>query len=180
MPDIEKVRDRILLSNDRVWGITSVESGVGKTYISKLLLESLEEVGKKVLYLSLGNMQQGDSMTALEDELGTVKDAGKSKYVALINPSHRAKIVYGKAFEELVQIYKEQYDYIIVDMTSIKEDSVVEKICTVCDETIILISKDSEDGFKVGRAIKQLLKSNIKIAGIVMNEYKTKRALIRI
>lgn len=58
MSDIENLRNTILLSGSKIWGITSVNSGVGKTYISKLILNSLGEVGKKVLYLSLGNIQQ--------------------------------------------------------------------------------------------------------------------------
>ena len=47
--DIENMRERVMLSKDTVWGILSLKKGVGKTYISERLVESLSRSGKKVI-----------------------------------------------------------------------------------------------------------------------------------
>lgn len=122
-------------------------------------------------------MESEISAIIKNEELHTKEN---QKMVVLRDSATRDKIVYDESFEKLVGIYKKTYDYVIVDMPALNENSVSKKLCTLCDENIIIVSKDSEEGPKVGKVINQLQKLDVKIAGIVINEYKTKKSLIRI
>lgn len=181
--DIEELREAVLLSDSKVWGIVSRQKGAGKTYIAKKLAECLENAGKKVLYLGFED-KEADSIS-LESEMdGVSRDAGNtdemsSKKVFLSDYTQIEKAVYSENFESLIEKYKKVYDYIIVDIISLEQNSIAKKICSMCDDNMFVITKDAEDGVKLHKTIQQLLDANISICGIVMNEYRKKRSWLR-
>ena len=49
MVDIENLREIVLLSESKVWGITSLSRKTGKTFVARQLVENLLKAGKKVV-----------------------------------------------------------------------------------------------------------------------------------
>lgn len=158
--DIENMRERVMLSKDTVWGILSLKKGVGKTYISERLVESLSRSGKKVIYISFtkdGVNEPKELVTEL-DKQGCLE-----------------KVVYSETFQQMIEQYKQEYNYIIIDMMSLEENSIAKRISFLCDNNFVVVSKDVEHGEEVGKAIQQLKNLDINLAGIVLNEYHEKK-----
>lgn len=178
MIDIEKIREEILLSDKKIWGITSLSKKVGKTFISELLVEKISEIGKNVLYITIGEEDNSKLDKAIQFvEKGEIIP---EKYWCIKNVESTAAIIFDDKFEKLLSLYKKVYDYIIIDMPSFEESIFSKKLCKVCDENIVVVSKNNEDGFKSGEKIRHLQQMGISIAGIVLNEYSNKKAIFRI
>lgn len=183
MLDIEKIREMILLSSEKVWGITSLKKGVGKSYISKLLADALNEIGKNVLRISVGeDIAEGDCYILKDiDEAIEVFDKEKQKKQICINDLKKSGIVvFDNKFEQLLDVCKKNYDYIIVDTKAVEETGYAKVICKMCDENIVILLKDAEDGVTSGKGIRQLQKLGIKIFGAILNEYYTKKPMLRV
>lgn len=162
--DIENLRERVMLSKDTVWGIMSFKKGVGKTYISEQLVGSLLKAGKKVLVISF----EKDSIKGAEELATELEKQGCLE-----------KIVYSDKIQKLVEQYKQEYDYIVMDMMSLEESSIAKRISSLCENNFIVVSKDIENGKEMGEKVQQLKSLNINLAGIVLNEYHEKKMLLR-
>ena len=79
----------------------------------------------------------------------------------------------------MIEQYKQEYNYIIIDMMSLEENSIAKRISFLCDNNFVVVSKDVEHGEEVGKAIQQLKNLDINLAGIVLNEYHEKKILLR-
>ena len=101
------------------------------------------------------------------------------KSVVLKDTLHLEEIVYSEKFVQLVEEYKKEYDYIIMDMMSMEENSIAKKIASVCENNFIVVAKDCENGEEVGKMVHQLKTLNIRLAGIVLNEYHEKKKWLR-
>lgn len=183
--DIENLREVILLSDAKVWGIVSEQKEVGKTYISQKIVACLRETGKKVLYLKVGDTEE--SADSMEDEMRKITnnkarefEKEKNRVVVMSDLAQLEKNIYDKNFEKLLDSYKNNFDYVIVDMMSLEENSIAKKICRVCDNNLFVITKDAQDGMELQRVIRQLEDINVQIYGIVMNEYSKRKKWLKI
>lgn len=178
--DIENLREIVLLSEDKIWGITSLSKKTGKTFVARQLVESLSKAGKKVVYLSFQKESGEETKNFLERELKNAENvAGSVKSVVLKDVAHLEKIVYSEKFAQLVEEYKNNYDYIIMDMMSMEENSIAKKIASVCENNFIVVAKDCENGEEVGKMVRQLKALNIRLTGVVLNEYHEKKKWLR-
>lgn len=178
MVDIENLREIVLLSESKVWGITSLSRKTGKTFVARQLVENLLKAGKKVVYLSFQKESGEETKNFLEKELKKAENvSGSVKSVVLKDTLHLEEIVYSEKFVQLVEEYKKEYDYIIMDMMSMEENSIAKKIASVCENNFIVVAKDCENGEEVGKMVHQLKTLNIRLAGIVLNEYHEKKWL---
>ncbi|GAB5615734.1 hypothetical protein JCM31739_05590 [Faecalimonas canis] len=178
--DIENLREIVLLSEDKVWGITSLSKKTGKTFVARKLVESLSKAGKKVVYLSFKKESGEETKNFLEKELKNAESvSGLVKSVVLKDMFHLEEIVYSEKFTQLVKEYQEDYDYIIMDMMSMEENSIAKRIASVCENNFIVVEKDCEDGAEVGKMVHQLKALNIRLAGVVLNEYHEKKKWLR-
>ena len=180
MVDIENLREIVLLSESKVWGITSLSRKTGKTFVARQLVENLLKAGKKVVYLSFQKESGEETKNFLEKELKKAENvSGSVKSVVLKDTLHLEEIVYSEKFAQLVEEYKKEYDYIIMDMMSMEENSIAKKIASVCENNFIVVAKDCENGEEVGKMVHQLKTLNIRLAGIVLNEYHEKKKWLR-
>ena len=163
--DIENLREIILLSDSKVWGIVSQKKGVGKTFIAKKLVDCLQNAGKTTLYLKYGSRDK-DSVS-LEEEIRTLFDSSenkketKNKNVFMSDSAQIERMAYDKSFEKLIDVYKRKFDYVIVD------------------NNLFVITKNVQNGVELHKVIDQLQDINVRIGGIVMNEYCKKRNWLR-
>lgn len=178
--DIEKIREKILLSPGKVWGITSIKKQTGKTFLSKTLVEEMLKINKNVLYISIG---KNDAVfyelgiNSLDNEV-----TGNSKeihWMYIDSDANTAEIIFNNKFEEWMEFWKQNYDLVIFDMEAVSESGVSKKICSLCDNNIVVLEKDREDGLAVKEAMKELQAMHINIAGVVLNSHKSKKSLLR-
>ncbi|XCP84206.1 hypothetical protein ABXS75_14185 [Roseburia hominis] len=180
--DVDKIRERILQSGESVWGITSIGSRIGKTYVSQLLMDSLERAGKKILMFSIGDAI--NNSYEVEEELKRMESKSyrnfeNKKTVVFGKSSDIERIVYCPEFINLLEVYKENYDYIVFDMKELGEHSITKRLCALCDEVILVMGMDKEDGIKVAHVIKEVSETGGNVAGIVLNEWSEKRRILR-
>ena len=187
--DIENIRERVMSDSAKVCGITSIKKGEGKTYISSLLQESMLQIGDKTLLISAdGNWETNKSRYA-EETIFCVKDLNdfqaqeidseKVRVIAFHNFSNFDKFVYSREYELFLEECKEKYDHILVDMAALSEQSVSKKMCELCDDTMIVVSKDVENGLEVRKEVEQLRSVGAKIKGIILNKHSFKRTFFK-
>lgn len=187
--DIENIRERVMSDSAKVCGITSMRKGEGKTYISSLLQESMVQIGDKTLLISAdGNWETNRSRYA-EETVFCVKDLNdfqsqeidseKVRVIAFHNFSNFDKFVYSREYELFLEECKEKYDHILVDMAALSEQSVSKKMCELCDDTMIVVSKDVENGLEVRKEVEQLRSVGAKIKGIILNKHSFKRTIFK-
>lgn len=187
--DIENIRERVMSDSAKVCGITSMRKGEGKTYISSLLQKSMVQIGDKTLLISAdGNWETNRSRYA-EETVFCVKDLNdfqsqeidseKVRVIAFHNFSNFDKFVYSREYELFLEECKEKYDHILVDMAALSEQSVSKKMCELCDDTMIVVSKDAENGLNVRKEVEQLRSVGAKIKGIILNEHSFKRTIFK-
>nr|WP_294491213.1 hypothetical protein [uncultured Mediterraneibacter sp.] len=181
--DIENLRETILLSDSKVWGIVSQQKGVGKSYIAKKLDDHLQKSGKTVLYLECGAGEENS--VSLEEEMKNLpaveedSRALKSRKIFMSDRAGIEKLVYDESFEKLIDTYRNRFDYVLVDMMSLEENSIAKRISSICDNNLFVLAKDTQNGIELRKVIDQLCDVNVRIAGVVMNEYHEKRSWLR-
>lgn len=177
--DIKKIREKVLLSPGKAWGFTSLKKQTGKTLVTKELVEEMLRINKNVLYVSIGKndaISYELEIRSLDEEMA---DNNKMIHWVCIESDERAKIIFDKKFEALFEMWKQNYDYVIFDTKAVNESGVSRKICSLCENNMIVLEKDREDGFVVREAMKELQNMHINIAGIVLNNHKSRKSLLR-
>lgn len=177
--DIKKIREKVLLSPGKAWGFTSLKKQTGKTFVTKELVEEMLKVNKNVLYVSVGKNEAISydlEIRSLDEE---VADNSKMIHWVCIESDERAKIIFDKKFEALFEMWKQNYDYVIFDTKAVNESGVSRKICSLCENNMIVLEKDREDGLEVREAIKELHDMQINVVGVVLNGHKNRKSLLR-
>ena len=187
--DIENIRERVMSDSAKVCGITSIKKGEGKTYISSLLQESMIQIGDKTLLIRMdGNWETNKNRYAdgtvfcvedVSDFQPHEIDSEKVRVIAFHNFSNFDKFIYSREYGIFLEECKGKYDHILIDMAALSEQSVSKKICELCDDTMIVVSKDAENGVNVRKEIEQLRSVGAKIKGIILNEHSFKRTIFK-
>lgn len=187
--DIENIRERVMSDSAKVCGITSIKKGEGKTYIASLLQESMLKIGDKTLLISADGNWEANKSHYVEEVVFCVKDfkdfqsheidSEKVRVIAFHNIPNFDKFVYSREYEIFLEECKEKYDHILVDMAALSEQSVSKKMCELCDDTMIVVSKDAENGLTVRKEVEQLRSIGARIKGIILNEHSFKRTILK-
>ena len=118
-------------------------------------------------------------MKDLNDFQAQEIDSEKVRVIAFHNFSNFDKFVYSREYELFLEECKEKYDHILVDMAALSEQSVSKKMCELCDDTMIVVSKDVENGLEVRKEVEQLRSVGAKIKGIILNKHSFKRTIFK-
>ena len=179
--DIKKLREMMLLYPGKVWGVTSVKRRTGKSYISMLLAEELRKIRKEVLVVSFKELSKEKSYTlqGLDEALEFFGKSTQAEYLYINDLEHAEERILNERFVELIELCKKQYDYVILDMKAIEETGFTKLMCKMCEETLIVVTKDQADGIETGKCVKHLQEQGIHVSGLILNEYCRKKTILK-
>lgn len=171
-----------------VIGLTSCIPNEGKSSISLNLAVSLAEIGKKVVFVDgdlrksvmIGRYKISNAIRGLSHYLTGLNTADEVIYQANIEnlhtifsgpiPPNPSELFSNKRFKDLINEFRETYDYVIIDTPPLGSviDSAV--IAQVCDGMIMVIESNAVS-YKLAQRVKeQLDKTGCRIIGSVLNK----------
>lgn len=189
------LRTNILFSGKDIKSIvvTSCVAHEGKSTISVELSRSLAEAGKKVLLLDLdlrksmlmskysderdlGGMSQVLSgQIPFEDALCKTQNENFDVVFAGPFPPNPAELVGSPTLKEILDRYRDAYDYIILDAPPLGLVIDAAIMAQVCDGSVIVINL-GHIKYRMAQDVKQQLeKSGSRILGVIMNHVDKKR-----
>ena len=141
--------------------VTSVSDGDGKSYISEHLADSLQQIGKNVLYLNL-NLRGGES--------------GISEYLPELKSLHPADLFARQEFAQLMEQLKTQYDYVVIDTPSMDKYFDVYQLTQFADVTCFVIKAGQTPKSIIEKLYKENRFPNVRFVlnAIDMNKRKFK------
>lgn len=177
--------------------ITSALPNEGKSTVAMDLGRSLTESGKKVLIIDtdmrksvlVGRLrarsEQGE-IFGLSHYLSGQKKMNEVIYVTDIprlcmvfsgpgvpNPT---EILEKKYFEDLVELGKTQFDYVIVDCAPIGAAIDAAVVAKQCDGAILVVAQGMANSRLITSVKKQLEASGIRVLGAILNKVKMKKS----
>ena len=168
--------------------ITSSEPGEGKSTVCCNLAYALSEGGKKVLIIDsdlrkpslhrkfkvsnevgltdllIGKFKFSDVIKEIDENLNLITSGQKTP-----NP---AEMVSSETMEKLINDFKEEYDYIIIDTPPVGSINDARILATKCDGTIFVIRAGQTKKNNILNAYKELEKVNANVVGSVVNGVK--------
>ena len=181
-------------SECHIIGVTSAMAHEGKSTTSINLAYDLMKAGKSTLLVDadmrlsrIGKYLGVDNAPGLSNMLvGVCRGQNVVQYsteyddLAVIScgdlPPNPTELLSSKRFEVVLNVLKESYEYIIVDLPPIAEVSDALIASKLMDGMIVVVRQDFVDKRILDDAIHQLNLSNARIIGLVMNcaQYETK------
>lgn len=177
----------------KVVAITSCAPGDGKTSVSLRLAVSLTEIGKRVLFIDADLRR---SVVIGRHRIAARKNKGLTHYLSGQNklsevmceinieglamiltgpvPPNPSELLSGRLFREMLESYRAEYDYIILDtppLGSVIDSAIISR---ECDGAAIVISSDTISYKFVQKVKNQLEASGCKILGVILNKVKFK------
>ena len=195
------LRTNVLFSGKGVKTIvvTSCFAHEGKSTVSFEMARSLAEAGKKVLFVD-ADLRKSMMVTRHTKERGIF---GLSQYLSgqvemeqviyhtqirdldvIFSgpyPPNPAELVGNPAFRELLNVKRDQYDYIIIDAPPLGMVIDAAVISGICDGAIMVVNVGNVK-YRIAQNVKgQLEKSGCKVLGVVLNQatHKRKRSSYR-
>lgn len=181
-------------SDNKIICLTSCEKNEGKSTISLELSKSLSELNKRILLIdadlrksvmlskytnesSLGGLSQYlANHLQLEDVIYHTQQPNLHIIFAGQYPPNPSELLNSKRFNELLEIAKKHYDYVIIDTPPLGLVIDAAVVAEKCDGAIIVIAKDLVKFSKAKSVKEQIEKSGCKILGVILNEVsKAKR-----
>lgn len=177
---ISDLREYVLLSGAKVWGITGISKHLSKTKIAQDLFEKLRAVGKNVLYLAIEQCDEKANMVGAVDLNDALeKDLSNVQKIYLSDWSQVEQVVYSNEFENKLQVLGNQYDCVIVDVVALDENSISKKVCSMCDENLLVVADGEINGEYAANCVQQLSKLNVELAGIVLSKLDIRKRIVR-
>jgi len=181
-------------SECHIIGVTSAMAHEGKSTTSINLAYDLMKAGKSTLLVDadmrlsrIGKYLGVDSAPGLSNMLvgncrgqSVVQYSAEYDNLAVIScgdlPPNPTELLSSKRFEMVLNVLKETYEYIIVDLPPVAEVSDALIASKLMDGMIVVVRQDYVDKRILDDAIHQLNLSNARIIGLVMNcaHYETK------
>ena len=172
-----------------VIGVTSSMRGEGKSTTSVNLSYVLAEKGSKVLLIdgdlripSIAKKLEIDATPGLSDLLrGNGTQVGELKPYLLNNwyilpagdiPPNPSELLGSKRMENVLNNFKEMFDYIIVDLPPVNIVSDAISISDLITGMIIVVREEYSEKKELDQCLRQLKLSNVNILGCVMNGSK--------
>ena len=168
--------------------ITSTKENEGKSTVATELSKSLSEIDKKTLLIDadmrksviLRRNLKTQSILGLSELLSGQATIGQVLYNTQIPnfdvifsghfPPNPVELVSSKTFKEILEKFRDIYDYIIIDSPPLSPVIDAAVISTNCDGAIIVVAANKikhQDALSVK---EQLTKSGCEIIGVVLNE----------
>lgn len=163
--------------------VTSSVLGEGVTTVAKNLAYALGDSGKKVLLLD-GNFQEDNPIgTGFEKylaekcELASVikqlADKPVWKIACTKGLSVKEIIRYYERLREVIDIFKEKVDYIIIDAPPCQNLDKLNLAAEFSDALIYVIAQDKEKLYRIMNNFEDLAQLDAKLIGCVLNSVKT-------
>jgi len=171
--------------------VTSSEPGEGKSTTAGNLALCLAQGEKKVVLVdcdlrksSIHKKFKISNLTGLSDVLVGKEDLKKAVHRYNNNlgiltsgniPPNPAEMLASKAMNSLLDVLKENFDYIILDTPPVQAVTDSQILATKADGTILVVKSEQTKRDSVGNAINLLKKVNANIIGTVLNQIESSR-----
>ena len=174
----------------KVIAITSCNENEGKTMISLHLARSLAELGKKVIVID-GDMRKSvivgrntfsSKVFGLSETLSGMKNVRECIYATQYPnldiifagkcPPNPVELLSSNYFSGLIELLREDFDYIIIDTPPLGQVIDAAVIAQNCDGIIFVLGSRRVHRRQAQEVIEQINKSGIKILGVVRNNTK--------
>lgn len=167
---------------------TSSLPNEGKSNISFHLAISFAETGRRVVFVDcdlrrsmiVGRYKPDQSVFGLTHYLSGQNDLTDILYATNVPgldiiftgpvPPNPAELLAGDFFREMIEILRENYDYVILDTPPLANviDSAI--VAEKCDGVVLIIEKNLISYSLAQRVKQQLEKTNCKLLGAVLNK----------
>ena len=177
-----------------VYAFTSSDQHVGKSTISANVALSFAQINKKVLLID-GDMRRPTQFLAFDydknhyglSELlaGVAKDPSEvicspaenlSILMSGCMPPDPSALLHSKKFEELLELWKSEYDYIFIDLPPADFVSDPLTVAHLVDGYILVAMAGKSNAKQVNNVINSIEALGAKIIGIVLNDTKLKKS----
>lgn len=180
-------------ANVKIICITSSLPGEGKSSVSFNLAVSVAESGKKVLFIDadlrksviVGRYKPDQAVTGLSHYLSgmsSIKDILCETNIPNLDmiftgpiPPNPAELLGGRDFGKMLEMLREEYDYIIIDtppLGSVIDSAIVARLS---DGVVLVIEANTVSYKLVQKVKKQLEQGNCRILGAILNKVNIKK-----
>ncbi|MBQ2737918.1 MAG: polysaccharide biosynthesis tyrosine autokinase [Clostridia bacterium] len=174
-------------------GITSAQSGEGKSLLSANLAYALSNLGKRVLLVEtdmrlpvLNKVFKVDATAGLSELIAGIESDYKSVTVRVMDgaydvilsgkiPPNPSELLSSPTMRELVGAWREAYDFVIFDMPPVGEVIDASAVADTIDGYAIAVRCDYSDIGEVRRAVDFIEGVGGKIFGFVINDNNPKQ-----
>jgi capsular exopolysaccharide synthesis family protein len=176
-------------SNVKIICITSCIPNEGKSNVSFNLAKSLAEGGKKVIFIDadlrksviVGRYKPDRAVLGLTHYLSGQNELDDILYETNIEnldiiftgpvPPNPAELLCSEKFASTLKIFREDYDYIIIDTPPLGSVIDCAIVAEYCDGAVLVIEAKAISYKFVLKVIKQLQMGHCKILGAILNKY---------
>ncbi len=182
----EPLMHRILFSdkNDsvipQVIGITSCRHGEGVTTVAVNLAVNLARLDKGRVLLMDMNLFKLDKKESIDDpypNLGNILALRKGSTTDILGPKldqlymlQSSKFSKSTGLDDLQNLYKSEYDFVVMDMPAIFEDNSIDIIARLADKVVLVIQAEKERWQVINHARELLQEANVNLVGTVLNK----------
>lgn len=157
--------------------VSSVAGKEGKSFVSLQLARVLAGRGMKTIYVNADFRLGGNEAVGLSEYME--EEVKKEQIVADTNCKNLSAILPGKKsgtiinefmIEKLLKELREEYQYVIVDTSSLGEVADGMVIGKFCDGVLLVMEPEIVEESKAKNVKAELQRSGCKILGIVLNK----------
>lgn len=157
--------------------VSSVAGKEGKSFVSLQLARVLAGRGMKTIYVNADFRLGGNEAVGLSEYME--EEVKKEQIVADTNCKNLSAILPGKKsgtiinefmIEKLLKELREEYQYVIVDTSSLGEVADGMVIGKFCDGVLLVMEPEIVEESKAKNVKAELERSGCKILGIVLNK----------
>ena len=179
--------DRSAEPRGRVIGLTASRHGEGVSTLSAHLAATLAEhadgavllvdaeLGRPAIHRQLGVELSPGIAEYLEDpvELPLQKGALENLHVLTAGRGgYPQQMLKRGRFEALLNRWRQEYTYVVVDLPALSEPSSATRLATLCDRVLLVVAAESHPWKVADRSREQLLRSDAKLLGAVLNKQR--------
>jgi capsular exopolysaccharide synthesis family protein len=172
--------------------LTSPNPGDGKTTLSANLAISIAQSGKRVLLVdadfrrpklhklfgvkpTVGMCSVLTGQTELPDAIQPTEVENLWVLTSGPRPSNPSELLTSRRFEEMLQVLREQYDFVLVDTPPILVVTDPSAVAARVDGVILTFRLTKRTRFEAHRATEQLSSVSANVLGVVVNGVGKKR-----